>query len=70
MNTFECVVCDKVIEKTYHWLSDEFPNLCHNHKDLVHKRRQQQFRDHLSRASKIVESWPEWKRNLLSNIVA
>lgn len=28
---------------------------------------QQRFRDHLEEASRIVATWPEWKRNCLGN---
>ncbi len=65
MNTSQCVVCDRWIESSYHWLAEDYPNLCHKHKDEVHNRRQEKFRQHLDEASKIVESWPEWKRGML-----
>jgi hypothetical protein len=67
MNTYQCVICDGNVESSYHWLAEQFPNLCHLHKDEVHKRRQNAFRQHLAEASAIVNSWSEWERNILTN---
>lgn len=60
-----CVVCDGEIERTYHWLAEHYPNLCHKDKNVVHNRRQEKFRQHLENASCVVNSWPQWKKDAL-----
>lgn len=41
---------------------EEFP-YCEN--CPIHQAEQKRFKESLERASKIVATWPEWKRNIL-----